>query len=120
MMNDWAPTQVRIGATAWDLEFVDHIAGGGTAETAYWEGKIYIAEETPPGRWLPIVLHEILEVLNLQYGDALNLEHYQINVLAENLAQIIRDNIELILRLVRENGAKGKEEVRESPVDQGA
>ena len=97
---------IRIGPTTWTLEFVDHIAGGNTSEVAYWEGKILMANEAPRGRWLPLVVHEILETLNFQYGDALNLEHFQINVLAEALAQVIRDNLELFLYLASLDGAQ--------------
>lgn len=87
---------VKIGPSEWDLEFVESIPGGNTAETEYWEGAILITRDAPKGRLLPLLLHEVLEAFNFQYGDALDLTHPQICILGEALSQFILDNLELL------------------------
>ena len=93
---------LKIGPSTWFVQFC-HVAGA-TAETDYWTGTIKIDNEVPPSRWFPLLMHEILEVLNLQYGEALQLNHEQISLLGEALAQVFADGAEILTALAAMDG----------------
>lgn len=88
-------TSLRIGAVDWTVE-IGRLAGALVAETVPEEATICISSELPVGRRLPLLLHEILEVIRLDYDEALDIPHEYILILSNVLAQVLADNLAAI------------------------
>ena len=111
------PVKLIIGPSIWKVEFVDRFLGTNSAEVSYEEGTIYISTRAPRSRWFALLIHEVLEVLDIQYADGLGLSHAQKCVLGEALAEFFLLNGDDILDFFEPEAGDDGEDIGGSTSD---